>query len=110
VTELMIPEEAVQAGAKALFIDDISNGSGSSVPEIAAVCEDVVRKVLKAAAPHMHRVVMSAEGLLPGAVVQDKTGDVLKLMDNGEWWATDTELDSFIEFPARVLVEGGGKG
>lgn len=51
--------DAIKAGAKALYADDMSNGSGNNVPEIADACEAVVRKILNAAAPHLLAPILS---------------------------------------------------
>jgi hypothetical protein len=105
-----IPEEAVEAAAKAEWLR-----FGLPYPDAQWEVGDighkdhlrtVMRNALKAAQPQMHRVINSEEGLLPGTVLQDRTGDVLKLMPDGEWWATDCEGPTFVEYPARVLVEG----
>lgn len=105
-----VPEEAVEAAAKSEWIRFGSHNPNATWetedPEYKEYLRNGMRSALQAALPFMHRVVMDGEGLLPGTVVQDKTGDVLKLMDSGEWWATDAEFESFVEYPAKVLVEG----
>lgn len=105
-----IPDEAVESAAKAEWLR-----SGLPYPNATWEVGDVghkehlrmvMRNALKAAQPYMHRVIYNGEGLLPGTVVQDKLGDVLKLMPDGEWWATDCEGPTFVEYPAHVLIEG----
>lgn len=49
----MISDEAVEAAAKVLYADKISNHAGDNAPQIIDACEKVARKVLEAAAPHM---------------------------------------------------------
>jgi hypothetical protein len=56
---LQTPPDAITAGAKVLYADDMSNGSGNNVPEIADACEAVVRKILTAAAPHMFAEILA---------------------------------------------------
>lgn len=105
-----VPEEAVEAAAEAEW-----NRFGSHNPHATWETEDPeykehlrvgARAALQAALPFLHHSVSSGEGLLPGTVLHDKAGDVLKLMHNGEWWATDCEGPTFVEYPAIVLVEG----
>ena len=109
-----VPEEAVEAAAQSEWVrygPHYPNATWETEdPEYKEHLRGSMRAALQAAAPLMNRVVTSEEGLLPGAVLQDKTGDVLKLMDNGEWWGTDQEGPTFVDYPATVLVEGGGKG
>lgn len=105
-----VPEEAVEAAAKSEWVRFGSHNPSATWetedPEYKEHLRTGMRLALEAARPFMHRVVTNEAGLLPGTVVQDKTGDVLKLMPNGEWWATDAEFESFVEYPAKVLVEG----
>ena len=105
-----VPEEAVEAAAEAEW-----SRFGSHNPYATWETEDPeykehlrmgARSALQAAWRFLHPIVSSDEGLLPGTVLQDNVGDVLKLMDNGEWWATDCEGPTFVEYPATVLVEG----
>ena len=103
----MIPEEAVEAAAKSEWAR-----LGPRVPDATWETDEAeykalllinMRTALEAAAPFLHRVVTDEEDLLPGVVLQDKTGDVLKLMRNGEWWGTDEEHPTHVEFPAELL-------
>lgn len=107
---LEVSEEAVEAAAEAEW-----SRYGSHNPHATWETEDPeykehlrigARSALQAALPFLHRSVSSSEGLVPGTVLHDKAGDVLKLMHNGEWWATDCEGPTFVEYPAIVLVEG----
>lgn len=108
---LEVPEEAVEAAAKSEWIRFGSHNPNATWetedPEYKEYLRTGMRSALQAALPFMHRVVADGEGLSPGTVLQDKTGDVLKLMHNGEWWATDCEGMSHVEYPATILVEGG---
>jgi hypothetical protein len=108
---LEVPQEAVEAAAKAewdRYGSNIPNATWETEdPEYKETLRSAVRSSLAAAMPFMNRVVTSGEGLLPGTVLQDKTGDVLKLLDNGEWWGTDEDGPTFVDYPATVLVEGG---
>lgn len=108
-----VPEEAVEAAAKSEWLRFGSHRPNATWetedPEYKEYLRTGMRSALQAALPFIHRVVTDGEGLLPGTVVQDKLGDVLKLTDNGEWWATDAEFESFVEYPAKVLVEGGAR-
>jgi hypothetical protein len=54
-----ITYNATSAGERALYFDDMSNGAGATVPEIADACETVVRKILTAAAPHMFAEILA---------------------------------------------------
>lgn len=103
-----VPEEAVEAAAKSEWTRFGSHNPSATWetedPEYKEHLRAGMRLALEAARPFMHRVVTNEIGLLPGTVLQDKTGDVLKLMENGEWWATDCEGPTFVEYPATVLV------
>lgn len=50
---MQISDEAVEAAAKVLYADKISNHAGDNAPQIIDACEKVARKVLEAAAPHI---------------------------------------------------------
>lgn len=108
-----VPEEAVEAAAKSEWARYGSHNPSATWetedPEYKEHLRTGMRSALEAARPFIQRVVTSEEGLLPGTVLQDKLGDVLKLMPDGEWWATDCDGPTFVEYPATVLVEGQAK-
>lgn len=107
-----VPEEAVEAAAMAEWVQYGSQNPFATWetedPEYKEYLRTSVRSVLAAAAPFMSKVVTSDAGLLPGTVIQDQTGDVLKMMKTGDWRGTYIEGGSDVEYPATVLVYGDG--
>lgn len=49
----VISEEAVEAAARALYWNPVSNGAGTDAPEQWTACENAAREILAAAAPYM---------------------------------------------------------
>lgn len=78
----MISDEAVEAAAKVLYFDNISNRAGDNAPQIIAACEAVARKVLEAAVPYILAEAWTAaiaEAWDEGArAIKDRRGELLE--------------------------------
>jgi hypothetical protein len=73
---MQISIEAVIAATKVLYADNISNHSGDNAPQIIDACEEVARKILEAAAPHM---------LSPMQSPMEDQDDLVEILKKERW-------------------------
>jgi dihydropteroate synthase len=103
---MQIPDEAVEAAAKVLSADKISNHAGDNAPQIIDACEKVARKVLEAAAPILlsHERQQTADAHRDAIVNRDTADRLERELENAKAEAWDRCAASIVDERGNPII------